>query len=489
MTSFLPLSQLSYIPTSRTSTCIPIGALNTKSDPNIDALVLSDAALSEDLKLLQTGESCAFAFLFTEYSDLSGKPPGFPQVKWCTSMGEFSYYRGDFTYSKSGTEGQIGAASPTDHANRPIRYECFTSLTEMHVGDVSEVVIRVYNTTNQAMSVHLDCKPLPASQTATSPATGTTIRPRLSVTPKATYANALAAGAASTKTNPDSGAVVSQSTAHRGLVFSGLTFTPLGIIESLDFVDVTVHVYATSAGLHDLPTLYIIDSITGDRHAVVAACRVLVQDSEEWLEEGAEAEAEYGVPEEKNDTAPQLIAEMLAQLPPAVVKANTSHPSADSTAATPLPVPAPVEVEEEADAEPIPTDIPPSAAEERDLQEMDVPGMSELEISDVADVSMEHTPTPALKSAVSQSDLSGLSGLSGQVLSELEIHDTDRADTNVSPTHLTAVSSVSADLASSMSRFIEESELEMEQLLSSMNSASNTPPPAESSEHGLDDMA
>jgi hypothetical protein len=266
----------------------------------MDALVLSDSALSEDLKLLQTGESCAFSFVFTEYADLSGKPPGFPQVKWCTSMGEFSLYRGDFTYARNGSDnaqaGGVGDQSAGD-SPRSIRFECLTPPGEMYVGEEASIVIRVHNTTQRAMSVHLDCKnsAAPNPNTIGTSKSGASMRPRLSTTSAgASYANVLAApnsGAASTSASgrPDEASSGSGSSSaqfsQRGLNFSGLTFTPLGIIESADFTDITVSVYATSAGLHFLPTLYLIDSITGERHPIAAACRVLVHDSEEWEED------------------------------------------------------------------------------------------------------------------------------------------------------------------------------------------------------------
>ena len=442
-------------------------------------MVLSDSALSEDLKLLPPTESIAFAFMFTEYSDLSGRPPGFPQVKWCTSMGEFSYYRGDFTYSKSASN---PAQEGLDQANNPIRYECFTRLTEMHVGDENEVTIRVFNTTANAMSVHLDCKnsvaPPAVVAAASSARVGgsNTIRPRLSVHQKANISSERGSG--------DTGGNLAAST-NRGLCFSGLTFTPLGIIESLDFVDVTVNVYATSSGLHDLPTFYIIDSITNDRHAVVAACRVLVLDSEEWLEDGeAETEAAFGSPEETNDTAPELIAEMLAELPPALAMTTTViHSPNEHLVATPQSPPAPPTLA--AESLPVRPEAPPAedqsdaAVLESDLLPLQDPELpillDDLRISDAGALSPPQTSDPhgQLSPVLSEANLSG------HVMSELEIGGgTEAVDAPASPKQLTAASS-SAELASSMSRFFEESELEIEQMLgeSSVNSSTKSPLP------------
>lgn len=272
------------------------------------------------MKLLQTGDSCAFSFLFTEYSDLTSKPPGYPQVKWCTSMGEFSIYRGEFTYMKLTNDGNI-PGSTTGGSNlsssnsieiiKNFHYECLLQPYELYVGDESEVVIRIYNTTTKTMSILLDCKNSaaanPSINSIASSKSGSSIRPRLSTTSNISYANILATSSTTAITIPNNSgknnntttneeASVGKNTisaavhfSHRGLCFSGLTFTPLGIIESGDFIDVTVTVYATCAGLHDLPTLYLIDSVTSERHPIVSACRILVHDS---VEEGMEEEQE-----------------------------------------------------------------------------------------------------------------------------------------------------------------------------------------------------
>ena len=275
----------------------------------------------EDLKLLQTGDSCAFSFLFTEYSDLTSKPPGYPQVKWCTSMGEFSIYRGEFTYMKLTNDGNIPGSTTAGGSNlsssnsieiiKNFHYECLLQPYELYVGDESEVVIRIYNTTTKTMSILLDCKNSaaanPSINSIASSKSGSSIRPRLSTTSNISYANILATSSTTAITVPNNSgknnntttndeASVGKNTisaavhfSHRGLCFSGLTFTPLGIIESGDFIDVTVTVYATCAGLHDLPTLYLIDSVTSERHPIVSACRILVHDS---VEEGMEEEQE-----------------------------------------------------------------------------------------------------------------------------------------------------------------------------------------------------
>jgi hypothetical protein len=295
---------------------------------NRSSVVLSEASLTADLKLLQPGDSYAFAFMFTEFADLTGKSPGFPQVKWCTSMGEFSLYRGDYTYclepQSSGVPPVGGSSNNQQLSNtKSLRYECLTVPCDLYVGEETEVVVRIYNTTSKAMSAHLDLKHSAVTISAPSAAAGaasasaasslqtrgnnnsnnhhhhaqdgsSTLRPRLLSANASALANAAAqAMKLSEYGNPvHASAVLAHS--HRGLCFSGLTFTPLGVIESMDFVDITVRVHATSAGLHDLPTLFVIDSIGNEQHAIHAACRILVHEGELEEEEEEKEEEQVG---------------------------------------------------------------------------------------------------------------------------------------------------------------------------------------------------
>jgi len=266
-------------------------------------------------------------------------------------------------------------------------------------------------------------------------------------------------------------------------------------------------VYATSAGLHDLPTFYISDSLAGETHAVVAARRVMVHDSEEWLEDGADTERAYGEPEEKNDTAPRLMAEMLAALHTPAVSEHVVYAAVESAEPTTTMAVSTVLAagpQETFPEEALLEDLVPSSLS-ADLPEQDMPAMSEMEISDVADLdkSAENTSTAepmTLVPVVSHAELSNMS-LSNQVLSELEVDveitdpEADPERFESSPVHLTAASSVSADLNSKMNIFLAESEQEqreMEQLLAmgdptySANSSVKTPPPED---NDFDDMA
>jgi hypothetical protein len=231
----------------------------------------------------------------------------------------------------------------------------------MYVGEEASIVIRVHNTTQRAMSVHLDCKnsTAPNPNTIGTSKSGASIRPRLSTTSSgASYANVLAAqntnsasggaGGRQDETSAGSGAGAAQFS-QRGLNFSGLTFTPLGIIESADFTDVTVSVYATSAGLHYLPTLYLIDSITGERHPIAAACRVLVHDSEEWDEDSSEPD--QGAREQKTESPRILAAKTLVKPvvhvlppPPPAQEEEVLPAVPDDAADVPVSAPSPVAV-------------------------------------------------------------------------------------------------------------------------------------------------
>ena len=61
---------------------LPSSDSNSTSNNNSVVAVLDDAALLDDLKLLQLGESCAFAFMFTDYSNL--RSPVLLAITWPT---------------------------------------------------------------------------------------------------------------------------------------------------------------------------------------------------------------------------------------------------------------------------------------------------------------------------------------------------------------------------------------------------------------------
>lgn len=441
---------------------------------------MSDVALCEDLKLLLPGESAAFAFMFTEYSDLSGRPPGFPQVKWCTSMGEFSFYRGEYTYprttsssstadsSSSSSSAVQASGSAGSEALKSIRYECLSCPGELHVGDQVEIVIRVYNTTSRAMSVHLDCKAAVSTQqqsagvgAGTSGKTGgsgsnSAMRPRLSThSNNTTYANVLSsssstvAAVGASAASSGSRMMEGSSTAAgvgaqcRGLCFSGLTFTPLGIIESLDFSDLSVHVYATSAGQHVMPTLYLIDSISGDRHPIEAACSVFVHDSDEWIDEEEEK-----VEERVHEVAlsSKGLAETKSEPPNAKVKpAAILAPS--GAVRPPIPAPTPAPLPPMPATAPVAVPVPVQTAEEQE-EKISV----EVKVADQA-------------AAIIDTDLIAESA-------PAEMTFTSAQQLPLVPS---ACSMESLDLTSSLAQFLEESAKEIEQEFGTATPSPNGP--------------
>ncbi|KAJ1428288.1 hypothetical protein B484DRAFT_69098 [Ochromonadaceae sp. CCMP2298] len=141
------LDQLTYIPAHKGSlfraietgraTTAPTTA--TTTPPSSLAPLRDCPDLQDQLKILAPGESYAFSFRFTHYPDLSGRSPGFPQVRWCTSMSEYSTYRGENSVKKAlGVEGAgvggagvsvgvglggVGAAGAVQDAGW-IKYQC-----------------------------------------------------------------------------------------------------------------------------------------------------------------------------------------------------------------------------------------------------------------------------------------------------------------------------------------------------------------------------
>jgi len=360
----------------------------------------NNVRLEDALIMLQTGESHAFAFRFTQYTDLSGRPPGYPQLKWCAGMGEFSVYRGEFTQMKTfsasftqfsianagggggGTQQQqlqnqqvdSGVATAATGIGKGIKYTCMSKpISSFYVGEEQEVVIRLVNTTQRTMSIHLDCKHSSSSNSSKHNSSYTShaadshhvsdhaashfaaynpitmggalsssnssssgniagdgnsaedLRPRLlssgapaGSTSFNTLSSALTAAASgggvagSSTTSSYSGynknnnslttstlsASATAATAggrsvmhsYYGLCFTGLTFTPLGMLEGGDFLDVTVKICAISAGLHVLPTFYVIDSLSGEKYSVSNVCHLLIVDNIECEEEEEEEE-------------------------------------------------------------------------------------------------------------------------------------------------------------------------------------------------------
>ena len=56
----------------------------------------TDSLFSNDVLLLQPEESFAFAFQCLHYNNqLVGRIAGYPVIKWCNTMGETSYFRGE----------------------------------------------------------------------------------------------------------------------------------------------------------------------------------------------------------------------------------------------------------------------------------------------------------------------------------------------------------------------------------------------------------
>jgi hypothetical protein len=95
-------------------------------------------------------------------------------------------------------------------------------------------------------------------------------------------------------------AVDSAASSCLGLCVTGLTYLSLGKIESGEFVDVNLAVFALCAGLHDLQGIYAVDSVTKQRYSSDSLCRVFVADSGSSSEELVNVEGVFEVVEEEH---------------------------------------------------------------------------------------------------------------------------------------------------------------------------------------------
>ena len=317
----------------------------------------------EDLHILQTGESYAFAFQFTEYdqqhapsiaaataaassqspaiaggnsgaggSGSGGRSVGFPVVRWCTCMGEFSVYRGEDTLLRGLTSGAGGSnitssssrSSTIAAALKPIKFLCQNPPQEVTVGDEFAVTVRIFNNSARAVALHQDCMcQTSVPGTAVNVDMSAARRRNNSITngrqragtltgqPLLSSAVVTASSASSAAANAAANAAAQLLAEHNtlmdsscssmyGLCFTGLTYTALDIIDAGDYLDTTLTAYAMSAGLHELPTLRFIDAVSDEKYIAAGLCKVFVADNDEE-EDDEEEEEEYDERESVRD--------------------------------------------------------------------------------------------------------------------------------------------------------------------------------------------
>eukprot|EP01033_Poteriospumella_lacustris_P003038 gene3038-2223_t len=109
------IEEITFVPANKYTEFITIGKEETEAAKQaMDASHPSLAKYDEPLQLLPD-ESLAFAFQFTKYDDLVGRIAGYPLIRWCSSMGESSLFRGDDTLIRA-------TQIPTALLTQPIKF-------------------------------------------------------------------------------------------------------------------------------------------------------------------------------------------------------------------------------------------------------------------------------------------------------------------------------------------------------------------------------
>lgn len=217
------------------------------------------------LCLLQPEESFAFSFLCTSSSGALGKTVGYPVIKWCTSMGEFSIFKGDDIFSKG--------AAPTTVSNQmfPLKAQCIDCPSIVSVNDRFEISVRIRNTGSATVSAKLQCT------NTSNPSSGSSgdMRDGVVVMPGSARGSAQ---------QPVSGTSGNTTVAVIGLCVTGVTQFNLGSIDAGQHVDITLTVFALNAGLHDLEGMYLVDNATNVAYCCSTALqKVFVADEENGL--------------------------------------------------------------------------------------------------------------------------------------------------------------------------------------------------------------
>jgi hypothetical protein len=208
---------------------------------------------ANDLLLLQPEESYAFAFKCKDYNHaLVGRIAGYPVIKWCNTMGETSVFRGEDTQIKS-------SLTPTALLPQPIKFLLLSAPSRVGMHEQFKIELRLHNTTSYTWPLLLEC----ANNVKTKHVPGAISSADDAETPEDTSSNNQ----------------ISAISGMKGLYFTGVTSTNLGNINSNEFTDISIYLTAVAEGLHEIPPIFAIHTLTKEKYSSGKLAKVLVIDT------------------------------------------------------------------------------------------------------------------------------------------------------------------------------------------------------------------
>jgi len=235
--SVIYIDSVSFVPTLKGLSFTPITAL-LEAPPLTKGA--ADDMIVDDLILLQAGDSYSSSFSSSSSAphsiDYRRNTVGYPVVRWCACMGEFSVFAGDNATMRGRPTALVSSDGKAEQGVGVvdwIKFQCVQCPTSvLDVGDQFDITIRVYNYANRVVSLQLDCK------------------------------------------NTDLFSV-------GGLCFTGLTNQFIGSININDSADVTVSMCAVTVGLFEIPAITFIDNHTSAAYRASSLGHVLIEEGDD----------------------------------------------------------------------------------------------------------------------------------------------------------------------------------------------------------------
>jgi hypothetical protein len=223
------IEEISFVPSNKYTEFFMLSTKgNKKPVADKNSKINLSTNYDDPLQLLPD-ESYACAFMFTKYDELVGRIVGYPVIRWCSSMGEASVFRG----------------------------ACPSTVT---VGEIFEVSVRLLNSTIAHWPLSIDCS-----------------NDYVPATDHYDHHHHHALDTSGAPSRPD-------RIPHRGLYYVETIAMEIGNLEGGDFTDLVLTVYAACPGLFELPPIYAIHSITKEKYPSGKLCTVLVQNHPDEVE-------------------------------------------------------------------------------------------------------------------------------------------------------------------------------------------------------------